>query len=82
MEDDPYFYVDFTSPSSVPSGAGRGRARSFLSLDVDGRVLRVDSLSKVVSAGMRVGFVTGPRTLIRQLELHTQVLIVQPRRDS
>ena len=45
---------------------------SFLSLDTDGRVIRLDSLSKVLSAGLRVGFATGPKEMIRHLELSIQ----------
>ena len=33
---------------------------SLLRIDTDGRVLRFDSFSKILSAGLRVGFVTGP----------------------
>lgn len=45
---------------------------SFLSMDTEGRVLRFDSFSKIMSSGLRVGFVTGPRRLLRQMELHMQ----------
>ncbi len=64
VEDDPYYFVRYDN-LDVPS---------FMSLDVDGRVLRVDSFSKLISAGMRIGFITGPKPLIRQLELHSQVI--------
>ncbi|XP_033736617.1 kynurenine/alpha-aminoadipate aminotransferase, mitochondrial-like [Pecten maximus] len=60
LEDDPYFYIQFTRPF-VPS---------FLSLDVDGRVLRFDSLSKLLSSGMRIGFVTGPKPVVDRLTYH------------
>lgn len=43
LEDDPYFYLQFGD--QVPS---------YLSLDTDGRVLRFDSLSKILSAGIRL----------------------------
>lgn len=42
-------------------------------MDVDGRVIRADSLSKVLSSGLRVGFLTGPKPLIERVVLHTQV---------
>ena len=48
------------------------RVPSLLSLDVDGRVLRFDSFSKLLASGLRVGFATGPRPLIQRLQLHTQ----------
>jgi aromatic amino acid aminotransferase I len=40
---------------------------SFLSLDVDGRVLRVDSFSKIVAPGSRSGWITGPAPLIEKI---------------
>jgi kynurenine/2-aminoadipate aminotransferase len=52
LEDDPYWNLRFPSPGSPP-------LKSFLSMDVDGRVLRFDSLSKVISSGLRIGWVTG-----------------------
>ena len=36
-------------------------------MDSDARVLRFDSFSKVLSAGIRVGTVTGPSPLIDRL---------------
>eukprot|EP00408_Alexandrium_pacificum_P005822 CAMPEP_0171208146 /NCGR_PEP_ID=MMETSP0790-20130122/27940_1 /TAXON_ID=2925 /ORGANISM="Alexandrium catenella, Strain OF101" /LENGTH=260 /DNA_ID=CAMNT_0011673737 /DNA_START=1 /DNA_END=784 /DNA_ORIENTATION=+ len=64
MEDDPYYYIQFNE--------GGARTPSFLSMDVDGRVLRFDSFSKLVSSGLRLGFVTGPSQLLDRLELHQQ----------
>lgn len=62
LEDDPYYYVNFLEEN--PS--------SFLSLDTEGRVLRFDSFSKILSSGLRVGFVTGPKELLRRIELQIQ----------
>ena len=53
------------------------RAPSFLSLDTEGRVLRFDSFSKVLSSGMRLGFVTGPKPLVDRINLHMQVSVLQ-----
>ena len=41
-------------------------------MDVDGRVLRFDSFSKLLSSGLRLGWATGPKPLIERLQLHTQ----------
>jgi len=62
MEDDPYYYLH----------PNRDAVKSFLSLDEDGRVIRFDSLSKLISSGMRIGFATGPPKLIERLSFHTQ----------
>lgn len=49
---------------------------SFLSFDVDGRVIRLDSLSKVLAPGIRLGFITASKQLIvrliRQIEVTSQ----------
>jgi len=46
--------------------------KSFLSLDTEGRVIRLDSFSKVISSGIRLGFVTAAAPLIASIELHLQ----------
>ncbi|XP_074397353.1 kynurenine/alpha-aminoadipate aminotransferase, mitochondrial isoform X2 [Zonotrichia albicollis] len=48
-------------------------APTFLSMDVDGRVIRTDSFSKILSSGLRIGFLTGPKPLIDRVVLHIQV---------
>jgi aromatic amino acid aminotransferase I / 2-aminoadipate transaminase len=40
---------------------------SFLSMDVDGRVIRLDSLSKVLAPGLRLGFITASAQLSERL---------------
>ncbi|CAO3657714.1 unnamed protein product [Umbelopsis ramanniana] len=67
MEDDPYYFLQFCNP----------RVPSFLSMDVDGRVLRFDSLSKILSAGLRLGWVTGPKELVDRIIMHTMVTNLQ-----
>ncbi|XP_068131337.1 kynurenine/alpha-aminoadipate aminotransferase, mitochondrial-like [Hyperolius riggenbachi] len=62
VEDDPYYFHQYNKP----------RTPSFLSLDVDGRVIRADSISKIISAGLRIGFLTGPKPLIDRVILHIQ----------
>lgn len=66
VEDDPYYYLQYSDK----------RTPSFLSLDVDGRVVRTDSFSKILSAGIRVGFVTGPAELVERICLHNQASIM------
>ena len=71
LEDDPYWFLGLDEPM-----AGAEPLESFLSMDArsgDGRVLRFDSLSKVLSAGLRCGWVSGPSALIERIELHQQV---------
>ncbi|XP_048365760.1 kynurenine/alpha-aminoadipate aminotransferase, mitochondrial isoform X2 [Sphaerodactylus townsendi] len=63
IEDDPYYFLQFSKPW----------APTFLSMDVDGRVVRTDSFSKILSSGLRIGFLTGPKPLIDRVILHIQV---------
>jgi len=70
LEDDPYYYLRLDDH--------RSNHPSFLHLDTQARVLRFDSLSKVLSSGMRIGFVTGPKYLIHRINLHTQASNLHP----
>lgn len=65
IEDDPYYYLNFE----------KHFPQSFLSLDVDGRVIRTDSFSKILSSGMRVGFVSGPKAIIQKILMHMQATV-------
>lgn len=65
LEDDAYFFLNFDNESN-------GRPRSYLSLEQEvngetGRVVRFDSMSKIVSAGMRLGFLTGSLTIVNNV---------------
>ncbi len=73
IEDDPYYYLQF---------GDQGRTASYFSMDKDHRVLRFDSFSKILSSGMRLGFVTGPKPLLERLVLHSQVNILQVHIDN
>ncbi|KAI0672751.1 pyridoxal phosphate-dependent transferase [Trametes maxima] len=58
IEDDPYYYLQYDEPSAPTTSFSTPFARSLLSLDTDGRVLRVDSFSKIMAPGMRLGWIT------------------------
>ncbi|XP_066599041.1 kynurenine/alpha-aminoadipate aminotransferase, mitochondrial-like [Prorops nasuta] len=62
LDDDPYHFMYFTDEEPT----------SFLSLDIEGRVIRLDSFSKVVSSGLRIGFLTAAAPLVASIELHMQ----------
>ncbi|CAM1329228.1 AADAT (predicted) [Pycnogonum litorale] len=63
VEDDPYYFLE---SETLPS---------FLSLDVDGRVLRIDSFSKIIAPGLRVGFLSGPKPIVDNVMLSSQVTV-------
>ncbi|KAH7102888.1 TdiD protein [Auriculariales sp. MPI-PUGE-AT-0066] len=62
IEDCPYYFLYFDSKPRPPS---------YFSLDTEGRVLRIDSFSKVLAAGLRICFATGPTPLLVAIDLHT-----------
>ncbi|KAI8918078.1 pyridoxal phosphate-dependent transferase [Entophlyctis helioformis] len=67
LEDDPYYYLQFDD-----------YRESYFSMDTEGRVLRFDSLSKVLSGGARVGWVSGPHELVYRIVLHGMSSNVHP----
>ncbi|CDO70650.1 hypothetical protein BN946_scf184756.g17 [Trametes cinnabarina] len=73
LEDDPYYYLYFGDAPRPPS---------YFTLERDqpevGRVIRFDSLSKVLSSGMRIGFLSAPQVIIDAVILHTMTSNLQP----
>ncbi|KAK4129527.1 PLP-dependent transferase [Parathielavia appendiculata] len=85
VEDEPYYYLQMPDKGNG-KGEGRGVATtgdveefleglipSYLSMDVDGRVLRMDSFSKVVVPGSRLGWVTASEQIIERFIRHAEV---------
>ncbi|TCD61660.1 hypothetical protein EIP91_008108 [Steccherinum ochraceum] len=75
FEDDPYYYVYVyygTSPKP-PSYFSLEREQATV-----GRVLRFDSLSKVLSSGLRLGFASGPAALMTAINRHSTNANLQP----
>ncbi|XP_041972044.1 kynurenine/alpha-aminoadipate aminotransferase, mitochondrial [Aricia agestis] len=68
VEDDPYMFLNYDEPAPP----------SFLSLDSVGRVIRLDSLSKVVSAGLRAAWLTAPAPLLAAAERLQQAELLHP----
>ncbi|KAJ4417331.1 Aromatic/aminoadipate aminotransferase 1 [Neurospora sp. IMI 360204] len=82
IEDEPYYYIQMPlETESAKEGKEEETVESFisslipslLSMDVDGRVLRMDSFSKVVVPGSRVGWVTASEQIIEQYIRHAEV---------
>jgi hypothetical protein len=46
-------------------------AAGFLSIDVDGRVIRLDTLAKLLGPGFRLGWLAGPPELAAKFALYT-----------
>ncbi|EAA66872.1 hypothetical protein AN8519.2 [Aspergillus nidulans FGSC A4] len=75
LEDDAYYYLNY--------GDDKQRARSYLALERDvngesGRVVRFDSLSKIVSPGMRLGILTAQAAVVDKVVRITENINLQP----
>ncbi|THH31490.1 hypothetical protein EUX98_g2696 [Antrodiella citrinella] len=72
LEDDPYYYLYYGDAPRPPS---------YFALELEqpevGRVLRFDSLSKILSSGLRIGFASGPEELLRAIDMHTAISSLQ-----
>ncbi|XP_043472014.1 kynurenine/alpha-aminoadipate aminotransferase, mitochondrial-like, partial [Leptopilina heterotoma] len=68
LEDDPYYFLHFMNKQPI----------SFLSIDTDGRVVRFDSFSKILSAGLRLGVVTAHKDILEKMSLHIQCTSLHP----
>jgi DNA-binding transcriptional MocR family regulator len=88
VEDDPYWYLQF--PSSSPSSAPPKPLKtsgfefldslipSYLSVDYQGRVVRLDTFSKTVAPGCRLGWLTAQPALIERITRITETTTQQP----
>ena len=70
VEDDAYGELCF--------GAAEADVRPIKALDEEGRVLYLGSFSKIVSPGIRLGWMAGPESLIDRFEMAKQMLDVCP----
>lgn len=77
IEDEPYYFLQMEQyTKDVNARAGKAvhdhkefvsaLVKSFLSLDTDGRVLRLDSSSKTLAPGSRIGWITGRASFIER----------------
>lgn len=83
LEDEPYYFLqmqpytgsnraDVPPPSSHPDFLA-SLVPSLLSMDVDGRVMRFDSFSKVIAPGSRVGWITASEQICERYRSHSDV---------
>jgi tryptophan aminotransferase len=68
-EDDPYYYLYY---GTAPRPASYFKLEPEV-LSVPGRVVRFDSFSKILSAGLRIGFASGPKLIIDAMDMHVSL---------
>ena len=88
LEDEPYYFLQmqpYTGASTptppAPSSHEAFLASlvpSFLSLDTDGRVMRMDSFSKVIAPGTRCGWITASEQICERYRTHSDVATQSP----
>ena len=88
IEDDPYWYLQYPSATesqlnhNTPKSSGfaflDSLVPSYLSVDYQGRVIRLDTFSKTVAPGCRLGWITAQPALIDKILLYTQTCTQQP----
>ncbi|CAO2656826.1 Nn.00g056290.m01.CDS01 [Neocucurbitaria sp. VM-36] len=83
IEDEPYYFLQmqpYTGPNApdIPPPSShsdflKSLVPSYLSMDTDGRVMRLDSFSKVISPGSRIGWVTASQEVVEKYAKHADV---------
>ncbi|SPO22000.1 tryptophan amino transferase (transaminase) [Ustilago trichophora] len=83
LEDDPYYYLHFEGLDQ--DAVTRPRPKSYWALEEEhrerwgtGRVIRFESFSKILAAGLRLGFATGPNEILDAVDANTAMSNLQP----
>ncbi|KAF7557452.1 hypothetical protein G7Z17_g655 [Cylindrodendrum hubeiense] len=84
IEDDPYYFfnlgesLDSEDGPTTPEVFLSRLPPSYLSLDTSGRVLRMDSVSKILAPGIRCGWVTASSQVIGKFVSQTEAGVLSP----
>ncbi|OAA79998.1 Pyridoxal phosphate-dependent transferase, major domain protein [Akanthomyces lecanii RCEF 1005] len=80
IEDEPYFFLQMEPYGQNQDGTTGtvdefvdSLVQPYVSIDVDGRVMRLDSFSKVLAPGSRLGWVVASQQLIERYQRHAEV---------
>lgn len=88
IEDEPYYFLQMqpyagadgkaTPPPASHDEFIKSLVPSYLSLDVDGRVCRFESFSKVVAPGTRTGWIVASEQIIERFVRHFETSVQNP----
>jgi aromatic amino acid aminotransferase I len=77
LEDDPYYFLRLgTRPEQINNNHPGASLPSYLSLDKSGRVVRLDSASKILAPGLRAGWVTAQASILDKFLAYHEVSTV------
>jgi len=69
VEDDAYYYMQHRAhDESMPVPGLSGLGPTFLSLDCDGRVVRLDTFSKMLAPGFRLAWISASKSFIEKVD--------------
>ncbi|KIW64666.1 hypothetical protein PV04_09584 [Phialophora macrospora] len=74
VEDDPYHYLQFPQSGGASDHLS---IPSYLSLSRTGRVIRLDSTSKILAPGLRLGWLTAPKAVVETFQAAHDLGFVQ-----
>ncbi|QMW29175.1 hypothetical protein G4B84_004510, partial [Aspergillus flavus NRRL3357] len=78
IEDDPYYFLRMGAYQPGQEGpANNSDLPSYLSLDRSGRVVRLDSVSKILAPGLRAGWVTANTQIIEKFIAYQEITTVK-----
>lgn len=88
LEDDPYYFLQLQpytgqdAPDVPPPASNEEFLRTlvptYLSMDIDGRVMRMDSFSKVIAPGSRMGWITASEQIIERFTRQNETSFQNP----
>lgn len=87
VEDDPYGYLalekygkpnPFTDSLEAKEFFDKYVPTSYIELDTTGRVIRMDSFSKILFPGLRIGAIVANKAFIEKIKLFVSILTKQP----
>ena len=88
IEDEPYYFLQMQPYTGVDAPKAplpkdnyeflKSLVPSFVSMDIDGRVIRLDSFSKVISPGSRCGWIVATGLICERFQRHAEVSTQHP----
>lgn len=69
LEDDPYGFLQYGPPGDSVQLFIDALVDSYIQLDTDGRVIRLDTFSKLFAPGLRLGFIVASKQVVKAIDM-------------